>query len=194
MVNQYMLFLGQFLKDPRTLGAIAPSSRALARAMVAGIDLEAADRVVEFGPGLGAFTREILARKGPGTAYAAVECNPTFARRLAAMFPEARILVGDAAEAERLLGPQAVGTVDAVISGLPFANFDGPTQERILEATVRLLKPGGVFATFSYIHTWPFPRPRAFRALLARLFGAVSRRPVLPNLPPAFVLQGRTRT
>ena len=54
------LFLRQFVQSPRTVGAVLPSSPALARAMLAPIDFASARTIVEFGPGTGAFTREIV--------------------------------------------------------------------------------------------------------------------------------------
>ena len=72
-MNRHLFFFRQFLRSPQTLGAVAPSSRRLARVMVGGLPLGTAEAVVEFGPGLGAVTGEILRRKGEGTRFFAIE-------------------------------------------------------------------------------------------------------------------------
>ncbi len=47
-------FFLQWLRRPAQVGAVAPSGRALAAALVAGIDIEAPGAVIELGPGTGA--------------------------------------------------------------------------------------------------------------------------------------------
>jgi phospholipid N-methyltransferase len=49
-------FIRQFLRTPGSIGAVAPSSKYLAKAMVAGVVLEPGQRLLEFGPGTGPFT------------------------------------------------------------------------------------------------------------------------------------------
>lgn len=79
-------FLKQYLRNPRSIGAIAPSSPALARAMVDAANLAAARVIVEFGPGTGVFTEELVARRRPGTRIIAIELNPDFFRQLQLRF------------------------------------------------------------------------------------------------------------
>ena len=83
-------FLRQFARSPRSIGAVLPSSAALAEAMLAPVDFSAARTVVEFGPGTGAFTRAIAQRLPSHTRYLGIELNPTFCRSLALSFPRLR--------------------------------------------------------------------------------------------------------
>ena len=53
-------FLSTFLRHPVATGAIAPSSQYLAQQMVGWIDWQRVTTCVEFGPGTGAFTPNIL--------------------------------------------------------------------------------------------------------------------------------------
>ena len=55
-LREHALLFSRFLRSPRTVGAVTASSRALAEAMVDGIDLRQPGRIVELGPGTGAFT------------------------------------------------------------------------------------------------------------------------------------------
>ena len=50
-------FLGEFIKERKTVGAIAPSSKFLMKKMIAPIDFQKADVIVELGPGNGVFTK-----------------------------------------------------------------------------------------------------------------------------------------
>ena len=190
-MNKHFLFFKSFLKNPNVVGAVAPSSRVLARAMVEGRVEEATSCVVEYGPGLGSFTKEILARKKKNTLYVGIEKNPAFVEVLEKEFPSGRFLLGDAGDVAAILGELGVFQVDLVVSGLPFANFPPPVQKRILEATCAVLKPGGSFVTFNYIHTWLLNKARAFRERVSGVFHQVSWRPVMRNVPPAFVVECR---
>src|SRR5205814_10677128 len=87
VVAERLQFLGAFLREPARVGSFAPSSPALARAMLHGCDLRNAKTVVEFGPGTGAFTRLILQRMGRQTAFFAIELDDKHARGLRRRFP-----------------------------------------------------------------------------------------------------------
>lgn len=79
-------FLAEFIKHPKHIGAIAPSSKLLAKRMVDAIDFEDAGYIVELGPGTGVFTREIMRRKKKHTKFILIEINEVFARDLQQQF------------------------------------------------------------------------------------------------------------
>ncbi len=56
-------FLKQFLLNPRKIGAIAPSGKALAKKMIQPIHFEKAKCIVEYGPGTGSFTDGLVTNK-----------------------------------------------------------------------------------------------------------------------------------
>ena len=87
-------FLRAFLARPRQVGAIVPSSRRLARCMAAGVDWHCAGAVVEWGPGTGVLTAEIVRHAGPGTRVLAIEIQSEFAERLRQRFPDVTVLFG----------------------------------------------------------------------------------------------------
>ncbi|BAU85770.1 methyltransferase [Streptomyces laurentii] len=189
----------EFLRRPRTTGAIAASSRRLAYAMTEGIGLERARMVVELGPGTGVFTDAVLDRLGPGARLVAVELNPVLAARLSGTRRDPRLTVvqGSAADLAALMAGLAaeatadvagLGPVDAVVSGLPWTVMPRELRGRALDAVTDVLAPGGRFTTFAYLHAAWTPPARHFTAELARRFERVERSPVVwPNLPPAFV-------
>ena len=189
-------FLAQYLRRPGSVGAIAPSSRHLARTMVDQVDWSRARHVLEYGPGTGAFTGAILEKLQPGARFAAIELNPDFARILQRRFPGATVVNDSAANARAIcdrLGFPPAPAVDAVLSGLPWAGFPEPLQDELLGAMLKVLKPGAVFVTFAYQFGTYLPAGRRFATKIRGLFTTVDRSPlVLRNLPPAYVYRCST--
>lgn len=52
------MFLLEYIKNPRYIGAVAPSGKQLASKMISEIDFEKAKCIIEYGPGTGAFTEK----------------------------------------------------------------------------------------------------------------------------------------
>lgn len=185
-------FFSAFVRRPFDTGAITPSSAHLAEAMVEDMGIPDADTVVELGPGTGVFTRVIEKQLRPEARFLSFEINPDLAAELKRRFPRVHI-VNDSVEniREHLL---AAGRhdVDSTISGLPWAAFSPDRQEKLLDATVQALKPGGRFATFAYSHAAWLPPGRRFRELLDSRFKQVETSKVVwRNTPPAFVYRCR---
>jgi phosphatidylethanolamine/phosphatidyl-N-methylethanolamine N-methyltransferase len=191
-LRDHIAFLAGFLRAPWRVGAIAPSSQALAATMTEGMDLENAGTVVELGPGTGVFTRAICDRVGAEALVMAVEIDPRMAALLRPRFPRVRIVNDSAEGLDQHLAEAGRTKADVIVSGLPWASFPADLQSRLLAAVLGALKPGGRFATFAYSHAAWLPPGRRFRRLLTASFEAVeTTRVVWPNLPPAFVYRCR---
>ena len=178
-------FFKGWLRKPRQTAAIVPSSRFLAREMVAGIDPDAG-RVLELGGGTGAFTRAILSKGLSADKLEVAEINPVFAHGLERQFPDVRILRHRAETISAHVVGEA-GTYQCVVSGLPMLAFNQNTQKAILEDAFRLLMPGGVFVQFTYSALSPVGKPVLDQAGLE----AVPAGRVLLNIPPATVFHFR---
>ncbi len=190
--SEHLLFLGKFLRSPRTVGAIAPSSRHLAREMVADLDFARPVRIVELGPGTGAFTREIVERLGSEGRYLAIDIDEAFVARIRGRWPRIDCVCAPAETLPALAADRQLAPVDHIISGLPFASLPGATSQRILDAIAGTLRIGGTFTTFQYVHAYGLPPAVAFRRdIRARLGTAPSSSLVVRNLPPAYVLTWR---
>jgi len=194
VLAERLQFLGAFLREPARAGSFAPSSPALARAMVRGCDLENARSVVEFGPGTGAFTRLILERIGRHTAFLALELDEKHVRGLRQRFPGLSVYHDSAERIQRYLALHRRKKADYIISGLPWANMAVQVQERILHGVDASLAADGMFTTFTYVHACWLPRARRFRERLENYFAEVkTSRIVWRNLPPAFVYRCRLK-
>lgn len=181
-------FLLSFLRHPVAVGSIVPSSKWLADRMVADMGLGEAETVVELGPGLGSCTEAILKHIGPATLLLAVELNREFAEKLTAKYPRARVINDSAEHVREHLGKLGRDRADSILSSLPWAGFTPELQERLLNAIVDTLRPGGHFATYAYIHCAWLPNARRFRESLESRFRSVrTTRVVWRNIPPAFV-------
>jgi len=180
-------FLKQLRTAPRAVGAIAPSSSALAEAMVAPIDFALARAIVELGPGTGSITAAIAARLTPRTRYIGIEISPAFCAGLTRRFPGLDFVNGSAGDLQAILATAGIGAADAVICGLPWASLPVDFQERTLAAVAASLSPGGLFVTFAYLQGLMLPAAHRLRRTLRREFATVQRtRIVWRNLPPAF--------
>ncbi len=182
-------YVSQFCRNPRTIGAIAPSSRKLAAKMVAPINFKKARVIVEYGPGCGVFTRHVLSQiDRKKTIFFGLELNEKMNRLASEKAPEAIIYQDSAAEIRKYLRQYGVDHADAIISGLPWASFPESLQDEILAETVSGLPEGGVFTTFAYLHGLILPSGIRFRRKLLQHFSTVETSPVVwRNLPPALV-------
>lgn len=183
-----LAFIREFARRPAETGHFVPSGRALARAMVAAAHVRSASSIIELGAGTGSFTSCILSSKRAAARFLAVEVNARFARILQRRYPALEVLIKPAEELDRYLEAEHWPLADAIVCGLPWANFCRKRQEQLLGAVVRSLAGGGSFTTFSYIYVVETPAGRRFRSMLEDHFASVKRsRPVWRNLPPAHV-------
>ncbi|MDI6733886.1 MAG: hypothetical protein QMD50_00100 [Patescibacteria group bacterium] len=60
-------FLKEYMRKPKTLGAVTPSSPQLIKKMIKAIDFKKIGDIIEFGPGAGNTTKALLnkMRKDP---------------------------------------------------------------------------------------------------------------------------------
>ena len=176
-----------WLRQPRRVGAVVPSGRALARAMAANIDRHAPGTVVELGGGTGNITRAILRAGIAAKDLIVVESETKLCRIIARRYPGVRVLCADARDLEGLLALASIGPVKAVVSGLPFVAMDNEDCRQILAGAFAVLAPGGEFLQFTYSPASPVSQQ--MRNDL-NIDGKRSEW-VLSNLPPAAIWRYR---
>ena len=182
-------FVREFFRSWKTTGAILPSSVALAHRIIESANVPSARRVLELGPGTGAFT-EVIKDCLPHTAnYLGLELNERFVETLQSRFPGFDFVAAAAQQFDfdQYLRPGEEG-FDAIVSGLPWTAFPEQLQVEILNNVLPKLVPGGCFATFAYWGFHRLPRGRHFRELLKQQPGRLRVTEVVwGNVPPAFV-------
>ncbi len=174
------LFFRLWLKDPFKIGAIAPSSPDLARAMASLVPDSQHYPIVELGGGTGVITQALLNRGIPPQKLIVVERDPTLHDLLQKRFPGVNVVQGDAAHLGALLHPHGISKVSTIVSGLPLLVFRKSVQQEIIAAAFAVMERGAPFIQFTY---GPFsPLPRKELGLVGRV-----RKRVLNNLPPASI-------
>ncbi|MEV7005888.1 NAD-binding protein [Streptosporangium sp. NPDC051022] len=178
-------FMSAALRRQGVVGAIAPSSPALARALTAVVPTRGASTVVELGPGTGPISEAIHRRLAPGSRHLAVEIDPDLAAHLRRTRPWMETVHGDAADLGRLLAEAGIDRADAVVSTLPWSLFPAGLQERVLGEVAGALAPAGAFTTVTYLPAFALAGARALRRRLRSVFDEVLiTGPVWRNLPP----------
>jgi phospholipid N-methyltransferase len=174
-------FFRSWLSNPIRVGAIAPSSEALAELITSEITPASAP-VIELGPGTGVFTRKLLQKGIPPRDLILIEYGSEFVSVLQLRFPGVRVLWMDAT---KLIPGRLTeeGSAGAVVSGLPLLNMSPRKVVAILSGAFHYLRPNGAFYQFTYAPRCPVARPILDRlGLKATRIGRT-----LHNLPPATV-------
>ncbi len=182
MLRDEAHFFRSLVATPRATGAVAPSGRALARAMAAAAGETADGLVVELGPGTGPVTRALLERGVKRDRLILVEYDPRFCRMLSERFGPEGIIRGDAYDLPRTLRDFAGRPIAAVVSSLPLLNQPPHRREKLIAEAFALMGPDGRFVQFTYGFLSPIPRDAC-----ARRYSAHGSAPIWLNLPPARV-------
>ena len=181
-----LVFLRAFLRTPKRIGSVTPSSSVLARLMVDAADIHEGHVVVELGAGTGPFTREIHSRY-PDNPFLALEPGAELAAVLRTELPGVAIREGLAQELPQLAREWGYEKVDRVVSGLPWALWSKVLQNDILDNMIRCMNTDAKFVTFTYLHSGVMPAARSFRRELTNRFEVVKTSHVAwRNMPPAY--------
>jgi phospholipid N-methyltransferase len=172
-------FLRGFLKNPVMVGSIIPTSRVVIDKMLAPVDWEKVHLFVEYGPGVGTFTRPILDQLGPDATLLTIDTNPDFTKFLKKSIDDERLVAvtGSATDVEKILADRGFAHADYVLSGLPFSTLPPGVGQAIGEATAKVIRPGGAFLVYQFS-----PKVREF---IKPWFDRIERGFEWINVPPA---------
>ena len=132
-MSELWLVLRKFLSNAKSVATVAPSSRALSRATVCGIDWATTKTVVELGAGTGPITQELVKVAPPGVHLIVNEFDPDFCRVLREKFPTVDVFEGDARRLKEVLIDRGTSQVDCVLSGLPLTHFAAPDRDAVID-------------------------------------------------------------
>jgi len=162
------LLFKRFLARPLQVAYILPSSKALIRKVTSKMDFSSPRVIVEFGPGEGCHTREIVRRMHPESRLLLFELDPELAAHLKKQFaddPRVEVLHQDAACLKEELERRAIAHCDYVVSGIPFSILEIGKKRQILHAVHESLYPSPDAAFIIYQctnelrqHATMFPR------------------------------------
>lgn len=177
--SQMLLFAANFLKHPAKVGWVLPSSSFLVDEVLKRVDWDQARIIVEYGPGVGAFTTRVLQRMRPDARLVALEINPEFFQFLNGSLrdPRLQLVQESAADIDAVLARLGHPYADYVISGIPFKTLPPPLRDTIVRKTHSVLRPNGSFLVYQF--------SGAVLPYLEQVFGRVSRDFELLNIIPA---------
>ena len=172
-------FLRGFIKNPVMVGSVIPSSKVLIDRMLEPVKWDEVKLFVEYGPGVGTFTRPILHRLAPDAKLIAIDTNEDFIKFLSKDIDDDRLIAvhGSAADVEQIVADYGFDHADYVVSGLPFSTLPPGVGQSIGAATSRVIRAGGAFLVYQFS-----PKVRDF---IAPYFERIDRGFEWINVPPA---------
>lgn len=148
------------------------------------IDFAAARCIVEFGPGTGSFTKELIKRKKRETLLLLIEQNAEFCRQLREQYGKkmnVHVIQGSAEHVETFLKKFGLTHAMRIILYLVFLLPHCPkSSAQSFISTQQVLGKKGSFITFQY--------SMVKQKLLKQYFELVGCQRKLRNIPPAYVL------
>lgn len=181
-MDEKLLFLSTFIKYPKEIGSVMPSSKFLTDEILKNIDFKNARYIVEYGPGTGRMTTRILNLARKDAKILCFEINKEFCSYLKKKIKDNRLIViNDSAEnIKKYLKKFNIPKIDYVVSGLPFTNLSINKKYFIIEETKKTLKMKGKFVIFQFFLN-------NFKKYLYHYFSNISIKFVPLNIPPCFV-------
>jgi phosphatidylethanolamine/phosphatidyl-N-methylethanolamine N-methyltransferase len=175
-----LLFLRRWLAHPLKVGAVLPSSPALARLVARQVPVRPDQAVVELGAGTGSVTKALLEAGVPADRLFVVEIDADLCAFLRKQVPQAQVINGDAARLSELLPSKWLGRVSTVISGIPMVTMPLELQQRFINAWFGVMAPEGRMLQYTYSLVSPLPESKL--GLKGRRKGIA-----MLNVPPAWV-------
>jgi phosphatidylethanolamine/phosphatidyl-N-methylethanolamine N-methyltransferase len=173
-------FFSAFLKQGNKVGAVAPSSKFLVKKMIEPIDFATVKCIVEYGPGTGTITLELLKNMPKDAILLAFEINKEFCDKLQEIKdPRIKIISDSAEHLVEYLKQNNIEKVDYIVSSLPFAMIPNSVVKNILAVAKKVLGTTGTYIQYQY----------SLNALrkLKNTFKDVDLNFTPMNIPPAFV-------
>lgn len=137
------------------LGSFIPSSPFLIKHLISEIDFDSAKVIVEYGPGVGTISEQILERLAPDARLILIEMNIEFVDFLQRELNDARVTVlhGSAADVREILADLGVGGADYIVSGIPYSTMPPRLRSTILTESKKALNRNGQFLVYQFTRT-----------------------------------------
>ena len=182
-------FIRQWIENPRLIGAVSPSGRALAKTMAGFVELEKDGLIIELGPGTGPVTQALISRGIAPERLVLVEYETRFCHLLSERFPGVNIVQGDAYGLKATLAGKVPGKIATVVSSLPLLNRPERDRVELLNQSFEMMGDDGLFIQFTYGLT-KSPMPMHAHGVKGAYVGKGSP-PIVLNIPPARVWRYR---
>ncbi|HLR25975.1 MAG TPA: rRNA adenine N-6-methyltransferase family protein [Fodinibius sp.] len=175
-----------FFKDLKQTGSIAPSSKFLAKDLVAQLkrDIDTGQckplKVLEIGPGTGPLTKQIIKHLRPNDSLDIVEIHKKFYQIVRDRYRQPNLQVHHT----NILNFTPDYKYDFIFSSLPYENMDEDICRKIWQKKLRLCSKNACISYFKYVKFKNFKND--FEEEIVKAYGR-DKKVVLLNLPPAKV-------
>lgn len=148
-VNGKAVFFQEFLRHPKQIGSIIPSSRFLEQRVIAAAEIPSADFVIELGPGTGGMTQALLRALPPHGKLLSIEINAHL-HALLSRIEDDRLTahLGSANDLVEIASSYQLPPPNAIVSGIPFSTMSRQLGSQILEKVSSYLAPNGRFVAY----------------------------------------------
>ena len=179
-----LLFFRRWIANPLKVGALLPSSPALARLVARNVEIGPEDAVIEVGAGTGSITEALLERGIPPEQLFVIEIDADMCTYLRKQMPQVQVIHGDAGRLTDIVPSRWHGKVSTVVSGIPMITLPFDAQQRLIRSWFGITKAGGQMLQYTYSLVSPNPEDKL--GLRVRRCGMA-----FLNVPPASVFAYR---
>jgi phosphatidylethanolamine/phosphatidyl-N-methylethanolamine N-methyltransferase len=177
-----LLFFRRWIANPLKVGALLPSSPALARLIARNVVFGADDAVIEVGAGTGSITKALVEAGIPPERLFVIEIDADMCTYLRKQLPHVQVIHGDAGRLSEIVPSRWQSKVSTVVSGIPMITLPFEGQQRLIRSWLSIMKPGAKMLQYTYSLVSPIPEAK---------LGLVGRRCGMAflNVPPASVFE-----
>ncbi|MCH8003263.1 MAG: methyltransferase [Nanoarchaeota archaeon] len=181
-MNSKLVFFSNFLKKPKEVAAVTPSSKYVINKITKNIDFNKSKCIIEYGPGVGTITKEILKNLNQDAKLICFESNKKFCKFLNQDLEDPRlIIINDSAEKLNFyLEKLNINNIDYILSGIPFSLIKKEIKKEIIKKTRDNLRIGGKFIIYQQ-YNWHLKK------YLDIYFKKISTKVELRNIPPTLL-------
>ena len=119
------------------------------------VDWDKARVIVEYGPGVGTITQEILKRMRPDAVLLALELNEEFVSFLQEEIVDPRFhaVHASASDVRKVLGKLGLPCADYIISGIPYSTMPHAVRSEVMQESRQVLHPEGALLVYQFTGT-----------------------------------------
>ena len=188
-VKDALLFLQEYIRNPKLVASIIPSSKSLAKALITHSGASSSDVIVEIGSGTGVVTEQIQSLIKGEAIFFSLEINEKLSEVAKKRCPDVEIICCDAKLLEGILLGKGLDGCDAVVSCIPWVTLPESEQKLMIEVIYNALNPGGRFATLLFAPGLSLSSAKRFEQIVEKRFKKSGYSKIVwTNLPPAYVL------
>jgi phospholipid N-methyltransferase len=174
----------KFLKNAisgEKVGALSRSSKFVINEVLKNVESNL-DTVIEYGPGDGVLTVELLKRLSPKGKLLVVELDTNFVNELKKIKDDRLIVIkGQMEEISSQISKYGMDNADIVVSSIPFSFIKKSEREMVVKNTEEVLKKGGKFIIF---HQYSLIMSK----ILKKYFSSVTNHFEPRNFFPCFIM------